>query len=43
MLGETREATSVGPLGFSGDRGYAIRDEQAGEIRGAKMMNKCSQ
>ena len=38
MLGEKLTATHVGPLGFPGDRGYAIRDEQAKEIRGAKKI-----
>jgi uncharacterized protein len=38
MLGENLESTLVGLLGFPGDRGYAIRDEQAGEIRGAKKI-----
>ncbi len=38
MLGEKLDTTSVGPLGFPGDRGYAIRDEQAKEIRGAKKI-----
>ena len=38
MLGEKLATTSVGPLGFPGDRGYALRDEQAKEIRGAKKI-----
>jgi uncharacterized protein YcbX len=38
MLGEQLDVASIGPLGIPGDRGYAIRDEQAGEIRGAKKI-----
>jgi MOSC domain-containing protein len=38
MLGEQLFSTSLGVLGFPGDRGYAIRDERAGEIRGAKNI-----
>jgi MOSC domain-containing protein len=38
MLGEKLDTVSVGLLGFPGDRGYAIRDEKAGEIRGAKKI-----
>ena len=38
MLGEQLSSTSLGPLGIPGDRGYAIRDERAGEIRGAKNI-----
>jgi uncharacterized protein YcbX len=38
MLGEQLNTAPVGRLGFPGDRGYAIRDEQAGEIRGAKKI-----
>ena len=38
MLGEQRSSTFLGALGIPGDRGYAIRDEQAGEIRGAKNI-----
>jgi len=38
MLGEQLNTTSIGPLGLPGDRGYAIRDERAGEIRGAKKI-----
>jgi hypothetical protein len=36
MAGERLEAASVGARGVYGDRGWALRDEQAGEIRGAK-------
>lgn len=36
MAGERLEAASVGARGLYGDRGWALRDEQAGEIRGAK-------
>ncbi|MGH7961040.1 MAG: MOSC domain-containing protein [Candidatus Binatia bacterium] len=38
MHGESLNATHIGPLGFAGDRGYALRDERAGEIRGAKKL-----
>jgi uncharacterized protein YcbX len=38
MRGECLPITQVGLLGFPGDRGYAIRDERAGEIRGAKKI-----
>lgn len=38
MLGEELGTARVSLLGFPGDRGYAIRDEQAGEIRGAKKI-----
>jgi uncharacterized protein len=43
MLGEKLDTVSVGLLGFPGDRGYAIRDEQAGEIRGAKKISNLLQ
>jgi uncharacterized protein YcbX len=36
MAGERLEASEVGELGLDGDRGWALRDEEAGEIRGAK-------
>ncbi|MBV8859286.1 MAG: MOSC domain-containing protein [Acidobacteria bacterium] len=36
MAGERLEAASVGARGLYGDRGWALRDEAAGEIRGAK-------
>jgi hypothetical protein len=38
MAGESLPACSVGPAGIAGDRGWAVRDEQAGEIRGAKKL-----
>lgn len=38
MQGENLTAVQVGPLGVAGDRGYAVRDEHAGEIRGAKKL-----
>jgi uncharacterized protein YcbX len=38
MLGEQLSYTSLGALGIPGGRGYAIRDERAGEIRGAKNI-----
>lgn len=37
MAGERLEDSGVGGLGLHGDRGWALRDEEAGEIRGAKM------
>lgn len=38
MAGERHERLVVGPRGIVGDRGWAVRDEQAGEIRGAKKL-----
>lgn len=38
MGGESLRGTRVGPLGVIGDRGWALRDEAAGEIRGAKKL-----
>jgi uncharacterized protein len=38
MLGERVPATMLGALGLPGDRGYALRDDEAGEIRGAKKF-----
>jgi uncharacterized protein YcbX len=38
MIGESLRAADVGPLGVAGDRGWALRDERAGEIRGAKKL-----
>jgi uncharacterized protein YcbX len=38
MLGERIASCAVGTLGIPGDRGWAVRDEKAGEIRGAKKM-----
>ena len=37
MAGERLEAAPVGARGLWGDRGWALRDEEAGEIRGAKI------
>ena len=37
MAGERLEAAGVGARGLYGDRGWALRDEEAGEIRGAKI------
>ena len=37
MAGERLEACAVGARGLCGDRGWALRDEAAGEIRGAKI------
>src|SRR5881409_2222896 len=38
MGGERRERYQLGPRGIVGDRGWAVRDEAAGEIRGAKKL-----
>jgi uncharacterized protein YcbX len=38
MGGERLEQASVGRLGVPGDRGWALRDESAGEMRGAKKF-----
>lgn len=40
MAGERLEGSGVGELGLYGDRGWALRDEEAGEIRGAKISPK---
>lgn len=37
MAGERLGAAGVGARGVWGDRGWALRDEEAGEIRGAKI------
>jgi hypothetical protein len=37
MAGERLEGSPVGARGLYGDRGWALRDEEAGEIRGAKI------
>jgi MOSC domain-containing protein len=38
MSGERLPACTLGPRGIPGDRGWAVRDEVAGEIRGAKKL-----
>lgn len=38
MGGERLERCTLGPLGLTGDRGWALRDEAVGEIRGAKKL-----
>ncbi len=43
MQGERVERCELGPLGIAGDRGWAVRDEQAGEIRGAKKLPRLLQ
>jgi len=40
MAGETLDSASIGVDGIVGDRGWALRDERAGEIRGAKKIPK---
>ncbi|MGH7819436.1 MAG: MOSC domain-containing protein [Candidatus Binatia bacterium] len=45
MAGAPLERAGVGALGIPGDRGWALRDESAGEIRGAKklpLLMQCS-
>lgn len=38
MAGERLDASEVGPQGLPGDRGWAVRDEVRGGIRGAKQI-----
>jgi uncharacterized protein YcbX len=38
MAGERLERCRIARLGVLGDRGWALRDETAGEIRGAKKL-----
>src|SRR5258706_4114488 len=38
MGGESIGRCALGTLGVPGDRGWALRDEGAGEIRGAKKL-----
>jgi uncharacterized protein YcbX len=38
MGGERHDRLPLGPRGIPGDRGWAVRDECAGEIRGAKKL-----
>jgi uncharacterized protein YcbX len=38
MGGELLAEARLGPRGIVGDRGWALRDESAGEIRGAKKL-----
>jgi uncharacterized protein len=38
MAGERMQRASVGARGIHGDRGWAIRDEKAGEIRNARKL-----
>ena len=38
MAGERLQRANVGALGIHGDRGWAIRDEKAGEIRNARKL-----
>jgi hypothetical protein len=41
--GEKLNSCTVGSLGIPGDRGWALRDEAIGEIRGAKYLPKLMQ
>jgi len=43
MGGEKLASCTVGRAGIPGDRGWALRDEAAGEIRGAKYLPKLMQ
>jgi hypothetical protein len=38
MTGQQLSQAEVGPRGIPGDRGWAVRDERAREIRGAKKI-----
>ena len=38
MQGERLEACQVGALGIPGDRGWALRDDEVGEMRGGKKF-----
>jgi uncharacterized protein len=38
MGGERLDSAMLGPLGVPGDRGWALRDEAAGEVRGGKKL-----
>jgi MOSC domain-containing protein len=38
MKGERLARSTVGTLGIPADRGWALRDEKAGEVRGAKKL-----
>ena len=38
MGGESLARCTLGRLGIPGDRGWAVRDEDAGEVRGAKKL-----
>src|SRR5258708_30113262 len=38
MAGERMQRANVGTMGIHGDRGWAIRDEKAGEIRNARKL-----
>lgn len=43
MAGERLRETSIGARGLPGDRAWALRDEGAGEIRGARSSSGAGQ
>lgn len=43
MMGERQVTGAVGALGLAGDRGWAVRDEERGGIRGAKKIAELMQ
>ena len=43
MMGERQVTGAVGTLGLAGDRGWAVRDEERGGIRGAKKLAELMQ
>jgi uncharacterized protein len=43
MAGERLEQSDVGPNGFRGDRGWAVRDAKTGEIHNAKRFPRLMQ
>jgi hypothetical protein len=43
MIGEQVPTCAVGLLGLAGDRGWAVRDEERGGIRGAKKIGELMQ
>lgn len=43
MQGERVDTCTLGPRGIPGDRGWAVRDERTGEMRGAKKLPRLLQ